>query len=101
MTVPIRGGQVTVTCTIDAPATTLLVARTDATRMPRRKPSPMDEENFPTRSPTRDAVEREMREPSNVRGPGDPAPKRKPPVREMREEEGAADEDLAGLGRDL
>ena len=93
--------QVTVTCTIDTPATTDLAAPVKVGPMPRRKPSPMDEENFPTRSPTRDAVEREMREPSNVRGPAEPAPKRKPPVREMREEEGAADEDLAGLGRDL
>ena len=46
-------------------------------------PNPMDEENFPTRSPTRDAVEREMREPSNVRGPADPAPRRAPPAKEM------------------
>ena len=46
-------------------------------------PNPMHEENFPTRSPTRDAVEREMREPSNVRGPSDPAPRRVPPLKEM------------------
>jgi hypothetical protein len=28
----------------------------------------MEEENFPTRSPTRDAVEREMDEPGNLQG---------------------------------
>lgn len=47
--------------------------------------NPMDEENFPTRSPTRDAVEREMREPSNVRGPAHPTPARKPPIHEADE----------------
>lgn len=43
---------------------------------PRRRkassPNPMEEENFPTSSPTRRAVEREMDEPSNLRGPSDP-----------------------------
>lgn len=37
----------------------------------RRRPragEPMEEENFPTRSPTRDAVEREMDEPGNLQG---------------------------------
>lgn len=69
--------------------------------MPRRKPNPMEEENFPTRSPTRDAVEREMREPGNLHGPAEPAPRRKPPVKDMREEEGAGDEDMSGAGREI
>lgn len=46
-----------------------------------------EEENFPRRSPTRDAVEREMREPSNLRAP---APKRRqmPSVKEAEDELG-------------
>lgn len=44
--------------------------------------NPMDEENFPDRSPTRDAVEREMDEPSNLRGPAHPKPRREPPTYE-------------------
>lgn len=43
-----------------------------------------EEENFPKRSPTRDAVEREMREPSNLRGPA-PAKRRMPPMKEAGE----------------
>ncbi len=63
--------------------------------MPRRKPSPMDEENFPTRSPTRDAVEREMQEPGNIRGPTEPIPKRKPPIHDLE------DADLGDGGREI
>ena len=48
-------------------------------------PNPMEEENFPTDSPTRRAVERDMREPSNVRGPSDPIPRRRPPIQEADE----------------
>lgn len=44
--------------------------------------NPMHEENFPTHSPTRDAVERDMREPSNLRGPAQPPPQRRPPLKE-------------------
>lgn len=58
---------------------------------PRRRKAhgqnPMDEENFPDRSPTRDAVEREMREPGNLRGPASGAPRRTPPTKELDEEE--------------
>lgn len=42
-----------------------------------------DEENFPRRSPTRDAVDREMKEPRNLREPAQPKPKKSPPTREM------------------
>lgn len=45
--------------------------------------NPMEEENFPPRSPTRDAVEREMREPGNVRGPARPTPEKRPPLKEV------------------
>ena len=55
----------------------------------------MDEENFPERSPTRDAVEREMREPSNVRGSNEPVPRREPPAKE------AADEGEGEAGREV
>ncbi|HVM45797.1 MAG TPA: hypothetical protein VM582_07660 [Candidatus Thermoplasmatota archaeon] len=70
---------------------------------PRRRrtssPNPMEEENFPTRSPTRDAVEREMREPSNVRGPSSPVPRREPPAKEAEAaEEGAEPQ---GGGREV
>lgn len=49
-------------------------------------PNPMDEENFPTNNPTRRAVERDMKEPSNVRGPSDPTPHKKPPIQEAGDE---------------
>lgn len=65
--------------------------------MPERRkgkgPSPMDEENFPTDNPTRRAVDREMREPSNVRGPTDPIPRRRPPLQEAEEEGGRSSEE--------
>lgn len=48
-------------------------------------PNPMEEENFPTESPTRRAVERDMREPSNIRGPSEPIPRRRPPIQEADE----------------
>lgn len=54
-------------------------------RAPDASPNPMEEENFPTRSPTRDAVEREMQEPSNIRGPAQPAPRKTPPTQEAPE----------------
>ena len=57
---------------------------------PRRKPTPMDEENFPTRSPTRDAVEREMREPENL-APPLPMDRKKRPLKEF---ETFSDEDM-------
>lgn len=41
--------------------------------------NPMEEENFPPKSPTRRAVERQMDEPSNVRGPTNPTPSRMKP----------------------
>jgi len=52
-------------------------------------PNPMEEENFPTESPTRRAVERDMREPSNVRGPSSPIPRRDPPLKEAEDREEA------------
>ena len=47
----------------------------------------MEEENFPGRSPTRDAVEQKMQEPSNVRGPTDPIPREEPPRKEATGDE--------------
>lgn len=65
--------------------------------MPERRkakgPNPMDEENFPTDNPTRRAVDREMREPSNIRGPAEPIPRRKPPIHEAGDEDGRPSED--------
>ena len=90
----------------DASARTRLSRRDGSRSMadptnPRRRraagPNPMDEENFPPRSPTRDAVEREMREPSNVRGSHEPVPRREPPAKEVEaKEEGDSAEDDAG-----
>lgn len=53
------------------------------------QPNPMDEENFPPNSPTRRAVNREMDEPSNVRGPSKPTPdKTKPSPAEIGDSSG-------------
>lgn len=61
----------------------------------RLKPqNPMDEENFPERSPTRDAVEREMQEPGNIRGPARPLPQKRPPLQEVGDGM-AGDEDVS------
>lgn len=56
--------------------------------------NPMEEENFPEHSPTRDAVEREMREPGNVRGPTRPVPRTRPPLPEASDD--TAGDDTAG-----
>lgn len=48
-------------------------------------PNPMEEANFPEDSPTRRAVEREMREPANVRPSGSPLPRQRPPIQEIDE----------------
>lgn len=65
--------------------------REHESELPQRKKAPsqnpMEEENFPSRSPTRDAVEREMREPGNLRGPASPTPRKSPPMKELDEEE--------------
>lgn len=48
----------------------------------------MDEENFPARSPTRDAVEREMDEAENLTGSSKPIPGRQPAVEDEDEDSG-------------
>lgn len=52
----------------------------------RRSAGPMDEENLPDRSPTRDAVEKEMDEPSNLSGTHRPAAGERPPRHETEDE---------------
>lgn len=45
-------------------------------------PNPMEEENFPTNNPTRKSADKNMREPSNVRGSRDPVPDKGVPNKE-------------------
>lgn len=48
-------------------------------------PNPMDEENFPRNNPTRKSADKNMREPSNVRGSKDPVPDKPQPIQEAGE----------------
>lgn len=76
----------------------------EPTRRRAKPQNPMEEENFPSHSPTRDAVEREMREPGNVRGPTRPTPEKRPPLKEagdgMAGDADVSEDAASGSGRD-
>lgn len=60
-------------------------------------PNPMEEENFPRNNPTRKSADKNMREPSNVRGSQDPVPRRMPTTEAGGDEDAGGGADTEGM----